>query len=88
MTFQKQALLPSSVMKLLDGAILSHKMGRSHSIHWTEQGFGEKHERKRLHEKKTGIQGSIILKQIFKKYDCKVRTGIIWLRPDASGGLL
>jgi hypothetical protein len=38
--------------------------------------------------KKTGIQGSIILKQIFKKYDCKVRTGLIWLRPYASGGLL
>jgi hypothetical protein len=50
MTFQKQALLPSSVKELLDGAILSHKMGRSHSIHWTEQCFGEKHEGKRLHE--------------------------------------
>jgi hypothetical protein len=38
--------------------------------------------------KKTGKQGRIILKQIFKKYDCKVRNGFIWLRPDASGRLL
>jgi hypothetical protein len=35
-------LLPSSGKVPLDGAILSHKVGRSHVIHGTEQGFGLK----------------------------------------------
>jgi len=60
MTFQNQTLLPSSVKEPLDGAILSHKIGRSHGIHGTEQGFGVKTWRDCI--KKTGIQGSIILK--------------------------
>jgi hypothetical protein len=35
-------LLPSSGKEPLDGPIISHKMGRSHIIHKTEQGFGLK----------------------------------------------
>ena len=47
MTFKKTALLPSSGKETSDGAILSHKMGRSHSIHGTEKGFGVKNMKER-----------------------------------------
>jgi hypothetical protein len=35
-----------------------------------------------------GVDGRIILKQIFMKWDGGARTGLIWLRIGTGGGLL
>jgi hypothetical protein len=35
-----------------------------------------------------GVDGRIILKLIFKKWDRKAWTGLIWLRIGTGGGLL
>jgi hypothetical protein len=35
-----------------------------------------------------GVDGTIILKWIFKKWDGRVWTGLIWLRIGTGGGLL
>jgi hypothetical protein len=35
-----------------------------------------------------GVDGSIILKWIFKKWDGRAWTGLIWLRIRTGGGLL
>jgi len=35
-----------------------------------------------------GVNGRIMLKLIFKKWDGEANTGLIWLRIGTSGGLL
>jgi hypothetical protein len=42
----------------------------------------------RNHLKDPGVEGSIILNWIFKKWDGGTWTGLIWLRIVTGGGLL
>jgi len=52
------------------------------------QGFGEKTLRKRDHLEDPGVDGGIILRWIFRKWDVGVRTGWIWLMIGIGGGNL
>jgi hypothetical protein len=40
------------------------------------------------HLEDPGVDGTIILKRIFKKWDREAWTGLIWLRIGTGGGLL
>ena len=51
----------------------------------TDFWWGDMRERDRFED--PVIEGRIILKQIFKKWD-EIRTGLIWLRIGTRGGLL
>jgi hypothetical protein len=52
-----------------------------------QTGFWQGDLMERNHLKDLGIDGRIILKWIFKKWDGEAWTGLIWLRR-TSGGLL
>jgi hypothetical protein len=52
------------------------------------QGFGGETRRKDTTWNKVGVDGSIILKRILKKYEGRAWTGFIWLWIGKSGGLL
>jgi hypothetical protein len=63
--------------------------------HVARVGRGEVHTgfwwgniKERAHLEDPGVDGSIILKWIFKKWDVGALTGLIWLRIGTGGGLL
>jgi hypothetical protein len=56
--------------------------GEVHAGFW----WGYQRERDQLKEK--GVEGRIILKWNFKKWEGEARTGSIWLRIGTGGGLL
>jgi hypothetical protein len=57
-------------------------IGEVHTGFW----WGDLRERDHLED--PGIDGRIILKWIFKKWDGGAWTGLIWLRIGTGGGLL
>jgi hypothetical protein len=56
--------------------------GEVHTLFW----WGDPRERDHL--KDLAVDGSIVLKLIFKKWDGEALTGLIWLRIGADGGRL
>jgi len=52
------------------------------------QGFGGKNLRERNHLGDPGVDGMIILRWIFRKWDVGVWTGSSWLRIGTGGGHL
>jgi hypothetical protein len=52
------------------------------------QSFGGKNLRKRNHWGDPGVDGRIILRRIFRKWDVGVWTGLGWLRIGTGGGHL
>jgi hypothetical protein len=62
---------------------------------WNVWGTGEVHAgfswgdlMKRNHLEELGVDGMIILKRIFKKWDGETWTELLWLRIGTGGGLL
>jgi len=53
-----------------------------HAVFWLGK-FG-----KRYHLEDPGVDGKIILRWIFRKWDVGAWTGLIWLRIGTGGGLL
>jgi hypothetical protein len=45
-------------------------------------------ERERDHLGYPGVNGKIMLRWVFRKWDVKAWTGLIWLRIETGGGLL
>jgi hypothetical protein len=52
------------------------------------QGFGGGNLRERDHLEAPGIDGRIILRWIFRKWDVRVWSGSRWLRTGTGGGYL
>jgi len=50
------------------------------------KGFWSGNLRERDHLEDAGVDGRIILKQIFRKWDVEARTGSIWLRKGTGCG--
>jgi hypothetical protein len=75
----------------LGDQIKKNEVGRACSTHGRGEvhtGFCWGHLREGDHLENPGIDGRIILKWIFKKWDGGAWTGLIWLRIRTGGGLL
>jgi hypothetical protein len=73
--------------------IKSRRMRWARHVAW--MGWGEActgfwwgNLRERVHWGDPGIDGRIILRWIFRKWDVGVRTGLAWLRMETGGGHL
>jgi len=55
---------------------------------WRVQGFWWGNLRERDHLGDPGVDGGMILRWIFRKWDVEVRTGSSWLRIGTGGGHL
>jgi len=51
-------------------------------------GFWWENLRKRVHLEDPGVEGRIILRWIFRKWNVRAWTGPVWLRIRTGGGLL
>jgi hypothetical protein len=51
------------------------------------QDIGTGNLREKAHLENLGVDGKIILKWLFKKWDGELWTGLIWLRVKTSGGV-
>ena len=61
---------------------MEERRGQAHTEFWT----GNVTEKDNLED--PGVNGRITLKFIFKKWDGRARTGLIWLRIRTGGGML
>ena len=72
--------------------IQKNEMGVSCSAYggreWCIQGFGSGNLMERGHLGEPGVDGRIILRWIFRKWDVEVWNGSIWLRIGTGGGQL
>jgi len=73
----------------LGDKIEKNEMGGACSAYGVEerciQGFNGETRRKETHLEDTGVDGRILLRWIFRKWDVGVRTGSSWIRIGTGG---